>query len=78
MLLSHALALFEFNGDGLALLVLGPAIVGIAALIGSIGFFVGAQQENLSKGARIGLHVFAVILLILALGIGACFGIVLS
>lgn len=77
MPLSTALAFLEFNGDGLAILVIGPAIVGIVALLLAIGLFVGAQKPETSRGVRIALNILAVTLLVIALGIGACFGVFL-
>lgn len=77
MHLSTALAFLEFNGDGLAILVLGPAIVGVVALILALVLFTSAQGEKVTRGTRIALNVLATVLLIIALGIGACFGMVM-
>jgi hypothetical protein len=74
MHLSTALAFFEFNGNGLAILMLAPALVGITALLSSIALFAKARSDNISDGTRFALILIAVILLVLALGIGACFG----
>ena len=75
--MTAALALFEFNGDGLAILVLGPAVVGVLSLILALMLFSAAQGQKVSRAKRIALNVLGAILLTLALGIGACFGVVM-
>ncbi len=63
---------------GLTLLVFGPAVVAFVCVGMAIALFVSGNGLTVSRGSRIALHVFAAILLIAALGIGACYGIMLA
>jgi hypothetical protein len=60
---------------GIALLVFGPAVVGVVCLGLAIALFVGGNGETVTRGSRIALHVFAAIFLVASLGIGACYGV---
>lgn len=60
---------------GIALLVFGPAVVGVVCLGLAIALFVGGNGETVTRGSRIALHVFAAVFLVAALGIGACYGV---
>jgi hypothetical protein len=78
-LLSAGLALttvlLEGSLDGLWILVVGPAVLGIASLLGALALF--AQASKAEGNARIGWYIFGGLLLTVALGIGACFGVVM-
>lgn len=57
---------------GLWLLVVGPALVGITALVVGIVMLQKPQGAEVNTTARV---VVASICLLLALGIGACYGV---
>lgn len=74
--LALSLLFLEVGAGSLAILVLGPAVLGIAALVGAIAMFAQASRSP-EGGARIAWYVFGALMLTLALGIGACFGVVM-
>lgn len=77
MHLSTTLAFFEIgNGPGLLILSILPGVVGLAALATAIAVFTNASKAKTKEG-RIGWKVLGAFLLVLALGIGACYGVVI-
>jgi hypothetical protein len=56
----------------LMVLVLGPAVFGLAALAGSILLFATTKKDTRDRVPRL---VAATILLVGALGVGACYGV---
>ncbi len=77
MPLATALAFFEIgNGPELLILALLPALFGLGALGAAIALFMNASKAKSEEG-RIGWNVLAVLLLLVALGIGACYGYVI-
>ena len=72
-----ALAFFEIgNGPELLILMFLPGVIGLAALVGAIALFVGASRAPKEK-SRMGWYIGMAILLVIALGIGTCYGVVL-
>lgn len=65
------------ESSGIALLVFGPAVIAVLCIGMAIALFVGGNGETVSRGSRIALHVFAALFLVGALGIGACYGVML-
>ena len=77
MQLSSALAFFEIgNGPGLFIVMLSPAVCGLAALAAAIALFMSASKAKTEEG-RIGWNALALFFLLVAVGIGACYGYVI-
>ena len=77
MPLATALAFLEIgNGPELLILMFLPALFGLGALGAAIALFMNASKAKSEQG-RIGWNVLAAFLLLVALGIGACYGYVL-
>ena len=77
MPLATALAFFEIgNGPELLIAMILPALIGVGALGVAIALFMNASKAKSEQG-RIGWNVLAAFLLLVALGIGACYGYVL-
>jgi cytochrome c oxidase assembly factor CtaG len=74
--LSLSVVLLDGNLSGLWILVAGPAVLGVAALVGAMAMFAQASRSP-QGGARIAWYVVGALMLTLALGIGACFGVVM-
>lgn len=55
-------------------LIFGPALLGLVALGGAIALLGGAKREGSAGTIRL---VAGVVLLILALGVGGCYGVML-
>lgn len=61
------------SGDGgLIVLVYGPALLGVAALLGIIALSQRVRRRE--PGHRVGLYVGIAFLSVVALGIGTCYG----
>ena len=77
MPLAIALAFLEIgNGPEVLIAMILPALIGVGALGVAIALFMNASKAKSEQG-RIGWNVLAAFLLLVALGIGACYGYVL-
>ena len=77
-----ALAFFEIgNGPALMILAFLPAVVGIAAIAAARAVYRHRSKISLEEShdnSRMGWNVLAVALLLVALGIVACYGYVVT
>jgi hypothetical protein len=62
------------DGISLAFLILGPAVVGVIALVVGIRVLSKPKRGTANTNAQ---NIFGVLCLLVALGIGACYGLML-